>query len=67
VTVLTERVGEGADRPLLAGDPRGNLTRLLALREPAYEAVADAVVDTEGLGIDDVATAVLAAFGAVTR
>jgi shikimate kinase len=67
VAVLTERVGEGADRPLLAGDPRGNLARLLALREPAYEAVADAVVDTEGLGIDDVATAVLAAFGAVTR
>jgi shikimate kinase len=67
VTVLTERVGGGADRPLLAGDPRGNLTRLLALREPAYEAVADAVVDTEGLGIDDVAAAVLAAFGAVTR
>jgi shikimate kinase len=67
VTVLTERVGEGADRPLLAGDPRGNLTRLLALREPAYEAVADAVVDTEGRGIDDVATAVLAALGAVTR
>ena len=67
VAVLTERVGEGADRPLLAGDARGNLARLLALREPAYEAVADAVVDTEGLGIDDVATAVLAAFGAVTR
>jgi shikimate kinase len=67
VTVLSERVGEGADRPLLAGDPRGSLTRLLALREPAYEAVADAVVDTEGRTVDDVATAVLDAFGAVTR
>jgi shikimate kinase len=67
VAVLTERVGDGADRPLLAGDPRGNLTRLLALREPAYEAVADTVVDTDGRTIDEVATVVLDAFGAVTR
>jgi shikimate kinase len=67
VAVLTERVGEGADRPLLAGDPRGNLARLLSLREPAYEAVADAVVDTDGRNVDEVASAVLDAFGAVAR
>jgi len=67
VDVLTARVGEGDDRPLLAGDPRANLTRLLAMREPAYDAVADTTVDTEGRSVDEVASAVLDAFGAVSR
>jgi shikimate kinase len=67
VAVLTARVGDGDDRPLLAGDPHASLARLLAMREPAYEALADATVDTEGRSVDEVATAVLEAFGAVTR
>ena len=40
VEVLAARVGDGASRPLLAGDPRGALARLAAAREAAYEATA---------------------------
>jgi shikimate kinase len=48
------------ERPLLAGgDPRETLERLTSLRAPAYEAVADAVVDTEGRSVAQVADAVL--------
>ena len=66
VEVLAGRVGDGDDRPLLRGDPRGALTRLAAMRDAAYDAVADVEVDTEGRGVDDVATAVLDAFCAVS-
>jgi shikimate kinase len=59
---LAARVGTGAGRPLLAGDPAGALARLAAVREPAYEAAAHAVVDTDGLDVDAVAVAVIAAF-----
>jgi shikimate kinase len=62
--VLAERVdAEGAERPLLA--PRAAVTtleRLAVVRAPAYEAVADAVVDTDGRSVDDVADAVLALY-----
>jgi shikimate kinase len=48
------------DRPLLAGgNPRETLERLTSLRAPAYEAVADAVVDTGGRSVVQVADAVL--------
>jgi shikimate kinase len=60
--VLAARVGDGATRPLLAGDPEGALARLGAARQDAYVASADAVVDTEDRAVDDVADAVLAAF-----
>src|SRR5206468_8587795 len=57
--VLAARVGDGATRPLLAGDPEGALARLGAARQDAYAASADAVVDTDGKAIDEVADAVL--------
>jgi len=66
--VLTERVGTGDGRPLLvdpAGDPRprrqvtATLVRLAHLRESAYEAAADLVVDTVGRSPDEVAVEVL--------
>ena len=60
--VLAARVGDGATRPLLAGDPEGALARLGAARQDAYEASADAVVDTEDRAVGDVVDAVLAAF-----
>ncbi|MFN8036010.1 MAG: shikimate kinase [Acidimicrobiia bacterium] len=62
--VLAERVGGGEDRPLLAGGstPITTLERLAVIREAAYEAAADAVVDTAGRSIDDVAHAVLAEY-----
>jgi shikimate kinase len=65
--VLADRVGDGDDRPLLRGDSRANLERLLALREPAYTAAADATVDTEGRGVEDVVEAVLDAAREVVR
>jgi shikimate kinase len=65
--VLAERVGDGRDRPLLQGDPRGSLDRLLAMREPAYEAVADVTVDTEARSVDEVVQAVLDAYCGVSK
>jgi shikimate kinase len=43
------RTRRGNQRPLLNGpDPRGTLERLMALRAPLYEEVADLTVDTDG-------------------
>jgi shikimate kinase len=62
---LADRVGVAASRPLLAdGDREATLARLAALREPAYEAVADVAIDTDGKDADAVADAVIAAFAA---
>jgi shikimate kinase len=59
--VLAERVAaDDTERPLLA--PRGavsTLERLAVVRAAAYEAVADAAVDTDGRTVDEVADAVL--------
>jgi shikimate kinase len=62
VPVLAARVGDGATRPLLAGDPTGALTRLEKLREPVYDAAAHRVVDTEDADICGVADAVIDAY-----
>lgn len=48
VRVLTERVGDGAGRPLLGDDPVGALERILGEREALYREAADAVVDAGG-------------------
>lgn len=42
------RVGGGAGRPVLAGDPAGTWRRILAERAPLYRAVAGAEVDGTG-------------------
>lgn len=42
------RVGGGAGRPVLAGDPAGTWRRILAERAPLYRQVADAEVDGTG-------------------
>lgn len=55
------RVGFNRDRPLLLGNPRGQLQRLLAERRPLYEEVADDVVGTDGRPPEDVAADVVAA------
>jgi shikimate kinase len=63
--VLAGRVADdGRERPLLAGDAPGALERLLALREPLYEGAADVTVDTDDRRPEEVATAVLDAYGA---
>jgi len=55
------RVGLNQSRPLLLGNPRAQLTRLLDERRPLYEAVATFTVDTTGRDADAVAADVLAA------
>jgi shikimate kinase len=64
--VLAERVeADDAERPLLA--PRGavsTLERLAVVRAAAYEAVADAAVDTDGRTVDEAADAVLEVYRA---
>src|SRR5689334_495492 len=68
VDVLVARCGaQDRARPLLAGDPRGALTRLLAMREPSYAAAADLQVDTAERSVDDIVDAVLDAFCGATR
>jgi shikimate kinase len=55
------RVGLNRDRPLLLGNPRGQLRTMLAARRPFYEQVADVTVATDGRTPADVADAVEAA------
>lgn len=58
-TLLT-RVGDGSGRPLLAGDPLGNLTRLAEARAGAYEAAAHVIIDVDRKPFDAVTEAVVA-------
>lgn len=63
--VLAQRVGRGrlrTERPLLAGGPTTTLERMSVVRAGSYEAVADAVIDTDDRTIDEVADAVLEAY-----
>ena len=55
------RVGLGASRPMLLGNVRSRMKQLIDERTPVYESVAAHVVDTDGLEVDEVVTAVLAA------
>lgn len=55
-----KRVGLARDRPLLLGNPRAELHRLLGERRPRYEEVATATVRTDGRTPADVAADVLA-------
>lgn len=63
VDTLAARLGGGDGRPLLAGTAEGDraavLGRLDAERRPLYEMVSDAVVDVDGLDVDDVTRLVL--------
>jgi shikimate kinase len=60
---LVERVGHGADRPLLTGDgsaDRSEILRRIDLeRRPLYDEVAHRVVDVDGLDAPTVAEHVL--------
>jgi shikimate kinase len=60
--VLAERVG--VERPLLARGAVATLERLAVVRAAAYEAIADAVVDTDGRTVDEVADEVLGVYRA---
>jgi shikimate kinase len=56
VEALVQRTRSNKTRPLLMnGDPRAVLERLLAVRQPLYEQVADLKVDTTGRTVRAVA------------
>lgn len=57
---LAARVGDGAGRPLLAGEAADTLARLDRERRPHYAGLADVVVDVDGVPPDVVADRVLA-------
>ncbi len=50
-----KRVGLGSARPLLLGNVRATMKKLLDERTPVYESVAELVVDTSGRTPEDVA------------
>lgn len=52
------RVGLGVSRPMLLGNVRGQMKKLLDERAPVYQSVATATVATDGLSPDEVADAV---------
>ena len=54
LTDAVKRVGLGTSRPLLLGNVRGTIKRLLDERTPVYESVASVVVDTDGRTPDEV-------------
>ena len=59
---LAAHVGDGPERPLLAGKHVGReVTRLSEQREPMYAEVAKVVVDVDGLSVEDVVERVAAA------
>jgi shikimate kinase len=59
---LLGRVGDGSDRPLLAGkDIPAELARLTVERAPMYAEVADVIVDVDGLTADEIVERIAAA------
>jgi shikimate kinase len=63
LTEAARRVGLGTARPLLLGNVRAQLKRLLDERRPLYTEVATSTVDTSGRTADDVADQVIRAVG----
>jgi shikimate kinase len=59
---LMARVKTGTTRPLLDGRGTATLQRLAVVRAAAYEAVADALVDTDARTIPEVVDSVLEAY-----
>lgn len=54
------RIGLNRDRPLLLGNPRAQLARMLDERRPVYLEVATCIVDTDRRSVAEVVDAVLA-------
>lgn len=61
LAAAAERVGLNRSRPLLAVNPRAELTRMLAERRPLYEQVATVAVTTDDRTPEDVADEIDAA------
>ncbi len=65
--VILARVGDPRSRPLLADDPHGTVTRLLAERSPAYAAAADVTIDTSNRSAEEVVEDIQQALGRSER
>ncbi len=52
IDTLVVRVGAAYSRPMLQPNPRARLIELTSVRDPVYRAAADAVVDIDGLSIE---------------
>jgi shikimate kinase len=65
--VLARRVGDGAGRPLLDGDPASALAELYEVRRPLYESVASVVVDVDACTPDEAVEQILAGTGLAGR
>ena len=59
-SVLAVRAVTGEHRPLLDGDPEGNLRRLLETRLPLYAEVADQTIDVDGLAVEEIVQEIVA-------
>lgn len=64
---LIERLGAGADRPLLRGNPAKAVPELLKQRESAYRSAADLIVETDDRTPEEVAEVILAALTEARR
>jgi len=67
VGTLTDRLGTGEGRPLLARNPKRSIARIESERARIYESVADVVIDTDDRSADQVADAVVEAVRADLR
>jgi shikimate kinase len=63
VETLARRVGDGAGRPLLDGDPAAALRQLEAVRRPLYAEVADDIIDVDDLSPEEVAARIVRGVG----
>jgi shikimate kinase len=59
VATLLERVGSGAGRPLLSGDPSGALSRLWEERAPLYAGLANVTLDVDRMSPPQVVDRIL--------
>jgi shikimate kinase/3-dehydroquinate synthase len=66
IRAQTARVGQGAERPLLAGDAQARIEAQLAIRGPLYTR-ADVTIDTDNRGPDEVADLAESAVRQLTR
>jgi shikimate kinase len=64
LAAAASRVGLNRDRPMLLGNVRGTLLRLLDERAPLYAQVSAGVVDTDSLTIDETVDAVITSLNA---
>ena len=56
VETILKRTATDNSRPLLAGEKRKNIERLLSAREEIYSGCADIAVDTDGLSPKEIAS-----------